>query len=108
MDALVALTNRDEENIIVSMYANQQNVKKIITKVNKTSLVGLMSNINLASVISTKEVTASKILSYIRGINNRRGSNVITLHKLVNNKVEAIEFKAKENKKLTKIGRAHV
>lgn len=103
MDALVALTNRDEENIIVSMYANQQNVKKIITKVNKTSLVGLMSNINLASVISTKEVTASKILSYIRGINNRRGSNVITLHKLVNNKVEAIEFKAKENKKLTNI-----
>ena len=85
------------------MYANQQNVKKIITKVNKTSLVGLMSNINLASVISTKEVTASKILSYIRGINNRRGSNVITLHKLVNNKVEAIEFKAKENKKLTNI-----
>lgn len=103
VDALVALTNRDEENIIVSMYANQCGVQKIITKVNKTSLVGLMSNIDLASVISTKEVTASKILSYIRAINNARGSNVRTLYKLVNNKVEALEFKAKENKRLINI-----
>ena len=103
MDAVVALTGKDEENIVLSMYANQINIKKIITKVNKTSLVGLMKNISLASVISPKEVTASKILSYIRAINNTRGSNVNTLYKLVNNKVEAIEFKAKENNKLVNI-----
>ena len=103
MDAVVALTNKDEENIILSMYANQEEIQKIITKVNKTSLVGLMKNISLASVISPKDVTTSKILSYIRAVNNRRGSNVNTLYKLVNNKVEAIEFKAKENNKLINI-----
>lgn len=103
MDAVVALTNKDEENIILSMFANQLNVKKIITKVNKTSLVGLMSNISLASVLSPKDVTVSKILSYIRAVNNNRGSNVNTLYKLVNNKVEALEFKAKENSKLISI-----
>ncbi len=103
MDAVVALTNRDEENIILSMYANQCDVKKIITKVNRTSLIGLMDHIDLASVVSTKEVTTSRILSYIRAINNTRGSNVRTLYKLVNNKVEALEFKAKENKRLINI-----
>lgn len=103
MDAVVALTNKDEENIILSIYANQQDIQKIVTKVNKPSLVKLLNNISLSSVISPKEVTASKILSYIRAINNSRGSSVITLYKLVNNKVEALEFKAKENNKLINI-----
>lgn len=98
-DAIVCLTGSDEENIIVSMYANQKNIKKIITKINKSSLVGIMESVSLASVVSTKELTSSKIISYIRSVNNKRGSNIITLHKLVNNKVEAIEFQVKTNKK---------
>ena len=99
-DAIVCLTGSDEENIIVSMYANQKNIKKIITKINKSSLVGIMESVSLASVVSTKELTSSKIVSYIRSVNNKRGSNIITLHKLVNNKVEAIEFQVKTNKNL--------
>ena len=99
-DAIVCLTGSDEENIIVSMYANQKNIKKIITKVNKHSLVGIMESVSLASVVSTKDITSGKIISYIRSVNNKRGSNIITLHKLVNNKVEAIEFQAKVNKRL--------
>lgn len=99
-DAIVCLTGSDEENIIVSMYAHQNNIKKIITKINKPSLVQMMENISLASVVSTKDITASTIISYIRSVNNKRGSNVITLHKLLNNKVEALEFQAKNNKHL--------
>lgn len=102
-DAIVCLTGMDEENIIISLYANQQKVHKIITKINRTSLVGLIESISMASVISPKEIVASRIVSYIRGINNARGSNVLTLHKLVNNKVEALEFLAKEDKKITNI-----
>lgn len=102
-DAIVCLTGSDEENIIVSMYANQKNVKKIITKINKPSLVNIMESVSLASVVSTKDITASKIITYIRSVNNKRGSNVITLHKLVNNKVEALEFQAKANKRLLNI-----
>ena len=102
-DAIVCLTGSDEENIIASMYANQKNIKKIITKINKSSLVKIMESVSLASVVSAKDITASKILSYIRSVNNKRGSNVITLHKLVNNKVEALEFLAKANKRLLDI-----
>lgn len=102
-DALVCLTGSDEENIILGMYAEQQNIKKVITKVNKPSLVGLMESVSMASVVSTKDITASKIISYIRSVNNKRGSNVVTLHKIANNKVEAVEFLAKANKRLLNI-----
>ncbi len=102
-DALICLTNIDEENIIISLYAHKQNVRKIITKINKQSLVGLMEKISLSSVISLKDITASIIVTYLRGVSNTRGSNVLTLHKLVNNKVEALEFLAKEDKRLINI-----
>ena len=99
-DAIVSLTGIDEENIIIAMYANKMNVHKIITKVNKTSFADLLQTVGVASVISPKELTASKVVSYIRALNNSRGNNVITLYKLVNNKVEALEFLAKENSRV--------
>ena len=102
-DAIVCLTGSDEENMIVSMFASQKETKKVIAKINKPSLVGLIEKVSLVSVVSTKEITASNILSYIRAVNNKRGSNVITLHKLLNNKVEALEFLAKANKRLLDI-----
>ncbi len=98
-DAVVCLTGLDEENIIISMYAYKQRIGKIITKVNKESLVGLMESIRMASVISPKDITSSKIVSYVRAKNNSRSSSVITLYKLVNNKVEVIEFEAKKTSK---------
>ncbi len=98
-DAVVCLTGMDEENIIISMYAYKQRVGKIITKVNKASLAGLMESIRMASVITPKDITSSRILRYVRAKNNSRSSNVITLYKLVNNKVEVIEFEAKATSK---------
>ena len=102
-DAIVTLTGIDEENIIISMYAYKQNVHKIITKINKTSLIGLVESLSMVSTISPKEITSSQIVSYIRATNNSRGNNVITLYKLVNNQVEALEFKANEKSKALNI-----
>ena len=102
-DAIVCLTGSDEENIIVSMFAKQNKVKKVITKINKPSLIDIMNSVSIASVVSTKDITASKIISYIRSVNNKRGSKLITLHKLANNGVEALEFHAKNNKKIINI-----
>jgi len=97
-DAVICTTGIDEENIIVSIYAYKLGIQKIVTKISKTSLVGLMESISLASVISPQEITATKIISYLRALNNSRGSNIVTLHKLINNKVEALEFIAKNDK----------
>lgn len=99
-DAVISLTGLDEENIIISMYAAKINVKKVIAKVNKSSFVSIMETLSMASIVSPKDTIASRIVSYIRAKGNSRGSNIITLYKLVNNKVEALEFIAKDRSKV--------
>lgn len=99
-DIVISLTGEDEENIIISMYAYKQKVKKIIAKVNKESFVGLMESIGMATIVSPKDIIADRIVSYIRARNNSRGNNIVTLYKLVNNKVEALEFIAKPKSKV--------
>ena len=102
-DAVVCLTSTDEENIILSMYAYKQKVHKIIAKINRPSFAGLMETISMASVISPKDITASRVISYVRATSNIHGSNIVKLYKLVNNRVEAIEFIAKANSKVSNI-----
>lgn len=98
-DACISLTSIDEENIIISMYANKQNVKKVITKLKRNTFASMLDDLGIASAVLPKDIVASKIISYIRAVSNKRGSNVITLYKLVNNRVEALEFYAKKKKR---------
>lgn len=100
VDAFVALTNVDEENIIVSMYALKQKVRKVITKNKRSNFLNMLDELGIENIVSPKEIVASRIVSYIRALNNSKGSNVITLYKLVDNKVEALEFIAKKKSRI--------
>ena len=97
MDAFVSLTGVDEENIFVSMYAKKMNVKKAIAKVKREGLIGIVGDLGIVNHVSPKNIVANKVISYVRGLSNRRGSNVITLYRLVNDQIEALEFIAKKN-----------
>lgn len=94
MDAFVALTETDETNIIVSMFANSKKVRKTITQIKSAELVKMIGN-TVDHNVSPKNIVANKVISYVRAIANKRGSNVLTLYRLVNNQVEALEFLAK-------------
>ena len=96
MDAFVALTDIDEENMIVSMFANKKNVRKSITQIKNDDLFGMLDELGIDNTISPKQVVASRIISYVRALSNSIGSNVQTLYQLVNNRVEALEFLAKK------------
>ncbi len=96
MDAFVALTNVDEENIIVSMFANKKGVQKTITQLESDDLFGMLDELGIENTVSPKQVVASRIISYVRALANSRGSNVLTLYQLVNNQVEALEFVARK------------
>ena len=96
MDAFVALTDVDEENIIVSMFANKMKVKKTITQITSDDLHGILDELGIINNVSTKQIVANRIISYIRALANTVGSNVLTLYRLVNNQVEALEFSAKK------------
>jgi trk system potassium uptake protein TrkA len=96
MDAFVSLTDVDEENMIVSMFANKKGVKKSITQIESEDLFGMLDELGIDNTVSPKQVVASRIISYARALANTRGSNVLTLYQLVNNQVEALEFAAKQ------------
>lgn len=91
-DALIALTGIDEENIIVSMYAESKGVNKIITKVNRHSY-SILNDIGLETVVSPQIVAGNLVTRYVRALHNSAGNSQIqTLYKLVGGKVEAAEF----------------
>lgn len=100
MDAFVILTGIDEENIIASMYANKKKVRKIITKTDRDELGDILYEVGINNHVSPKDIIATKVLMYIRALANSRGSNIITLYRLVNNQVEALEFVAKKQESI--------
>ncbi len=99
MDAFVALTDIDEENMVVSMFANKMKVRKTITQIKSDELYGMLAELGIKNNVSPKDIVADRVISYIRAIENSRGSNVLTLYRLVGGKVEALEFLAKRQEK---------
>ena len=99
MDAFISLTDIDEENLVVSMFANKMNVKKTIAQIKSEDLYGILGEVGIDNNVSPKEIVADRILSYIRALANKRGSNVLTLYRLVHGKIEAIEFLAKKKER---------
>ena len=96
MDAFVALTDIDEENMIISMFANKMKVRKTITQIKSDDLYGMLDELGITNNVSPKDIVANRIISYIRALANKRGSNVLMLYRLINNQVEALEFFAKK------------
>lgn len=92
MDAFVALTGIDEENILISYFAQKKGVPKVITKVNREELAEIADNMGLDCVISPKITVANMLTRYARAIENSKGSKVETLYRLMDSNIEALEF----------------
>ena len=102
-DGVVALMDYDEENILASMYINSVSKAKVITKVNNTSFNSIVERMDLQYVINPKSIAGEYIARYIRAMQNSMGSNVETLYRLSEDRVEALEFKAKSSTKVAAI-----
>ena len=100
MDAFVALTDIDEENMIVSMFANKMKLRKTITQISGDNLYAMLGELGIKNNVSPTNIVANRILSYVRALDNKRGSNVLTLYRLVNNQVEALEFAVRTQSKI--------
>lgn len=104
-DAFIALTGMDEENIILAFFAKKQGVQKIIVKVNEDRRMKLISDdFGLDCVVSAKSVTVDAMISYVRARHNSQGSaNVETMYRLIDGRVEALEFVIKSETDYTRI-----
>ena len=93
-DAFVAITGIDEANILMAMSAARQTSNcKVVAKINRKSLMDLVSNESMIdSVVSAGSVTTELILQYVKAMENASGTKLKTLHRIVEGKVEAMEF----------------
>lgn len=93
VESFVSLTNLDEENIMLSMYIKSINPKaKLITKVHRISYGDIIGSLNIGSIIYPKNITAERIVQFVRGMSASKDSNIETLYKLNDDRVEALEF----------------
>lgn len=96
-EAFVAMTNVDEENIMLSLFAKSMSKAKLITHVHRISYDEIIDSLDVGSVIYPKYLTAEYIIKYVRAMDNSLGSNIETLYRLNDNRVEALEFIVKED-----------
>lgn len=97
-DAFLALSNIDEENAIVSMYAGTKARGKIITKINAMSYIELFRGVGLQSIVSPQSSTATDIIRYVRSMANvREATEIESLHRFMEDRVEALEFVIKKD-----------
>jgi trk system potassium uptake protein TrkA len=94
-DACVTLTGMDEENVVISLYAQSKGVGKVITKVDRPSILKMTNRLGLDSVVSPRICIANHILRFVRAHKADAGAGINTLYKFYD-KVEALEFTVDE------------
>lgn len=96
-EAFVSLTNLDEENVFLALFAKTISNAKLVAKVNRLAFDDVIDNLDIGSVIYPKYITSDTILQYVRAMQNSIGSNVETLYHILDNKAEALEFAIRDN-----------
>ena len=92
-DACIALTNADEKNLTISMFAWTSGIKTVITKMNSFSYAKLLHEVNIERTISPEMISLDEVVQIVR---NRSvvgtEKNISTYHKIFDSKIETIEF----------------
>lgn len=90
-DGFVALTDRDETNILSSLVAKQAGARQVITLVNRNDYLSLARYVGLDAAISPRLTAANAILRYVR---RGRVTRVATFQ---GSDAEAIAFEVSES-----------
>lgn len=93
-EAIVAVSDQDETNVLSSLLAKRYGVDRAVTLVNKTNYGPLITALGVDVVVSPREITASTILQHVR-----RG-RIRSVHSLRDGFAEIIEAEALETSSL--------
>lgn len=102
-DSFVALTNIDEENILLSLYVKSKSGCKRVTKINRIVYNEVIDSLDLDTIIHPKNITAEYIVRFVRAKEKSLGSNIETMHLILDDKAEALEFLIGENSPVSNI-----
>jgi trk system potassium uptake protein TrkA len=87
-EAVIAVMNHDESNILVSMLAKQHGCERAITLVNNHSFTPLVTSLGVDAVVNPRAITVSTILQHVR-----RG-RIKAAHSLRDGFAEILEMEA--------------
>lgn len=97
MDMIIAMTDDEESNVLISLLAKDLGAKRTITRVSKLSYMPVISTIGLDTVINPRMAAVRAILQYIR-----RG-RIISVAPLREEEAEAIEAEALETSDIVNV-----
>ena len=95
MDAFIALTGFDEENLLLSMIAKQNNVPKIVAKISRKSYDSLTSSLGNIMLINPLDICSAEILHMIRK------DGVVLFSQVINGQAEFREIMATADMPMT-------
>ena len=95
-DALIALTDSDELNMVLSLYAYQRKLPQVVTRLEQLGSMGITQQLPLGSVICPRHLCCSNIVRYVRAMQNQAGA-AITIHSFADGQAEALEFLVDQN-----------
>lgn len=99
---LAALTSIDEENIILSIFAETTAPEcKTVTKVNRTNFDDVINKLNIDAIVYPNRLVSDKVLRFARSLQYTMGSDISAFRKLGGGKAEALGFTVKNTSHLT-------
>lgn len=97
MDAFVAATGLDEENLLLALIAKQAKVEDVISKVSRESYKDLIEQMGIDMVLNPLDIVTSTILRYVQG-----AKRVIS-SLLIQGQAEIMEIIATSDMKLSNV-----
>jgi len=99
-DAFIALTENDEYNLVAAMFAESQEVGKVVSRIKMKSRLKVLPAESKICITSREDVAADRILGYSRSLVNAEDKDAVeSLYRLMDGKIEFIEFKVDEKDK---------
>lgn len=95
MDAFVAVTGFDEENLLLSLTAKQMSIKDVVAKVSRNSYAPLMETLGVSMIINPVDMCASNILRHIQK------DDIIIFSQIIQGQAEFVEVWAEAGMPLT-------
>ena len=99
-DAFIPISDNDEYNLVAAMYGESQGIGKVISRINTKSRLKVLPDDTRICTISREDVAADRILGYSRSLLNAEDNDAVeSLYRLMDGKIEFIEFKVDEKDK---------
>lgn len=102
-EGFVPLTNLDEENVLLTLFAKKYSNAKLVTKINRLDFDDVLETLEMGSIVYPKYLTCDFVIQYVRALSNRQGNYIKNLYHILDNRVEALEFTVKEESAITNI-----